>query len=73
MRKRLCRFDLVAKSWKSKNLKTRCKKAALQLNANSSPDLFLLQGYLALRNQDVRAALAILRRGRPLPKAKRAK
>jgi tetratricopeptide (TPR) repeat protein len=49
-------------------------QAALQLSPNPSPDLFLLQAYLILRTKrDPRSILALLKRGRPLPRAKRAK
>jgi hypothetical protein len=49
-------------------------QAALQLSPNPSPDLFLLQAYLILRTKrDPRSVLALLKRGRPLPRAKRAK
>ncbi len=49
-------------------------QAALSLSPNPSPDLFLLQGYLTLRTRrDRRAVLVLLKRGRPLPRAKRAR
>ena len=42
--------------------------SALLMTTNPSPDLFLLQGYLALRRMDYSTALNLLKRGRPLPK-----
>ena len=43
-------------------------QAALQLTTNPSPDLYLLQAYLTLKHGDHRSVIALLKRGRPLPR-----